>query len=162
RSASRSFSFGEQNQTFEAMALYQPIGSGVNLASGLDAEYVGALKVSQDFFRALGIGPSLGRGFTSEEDQPGGERVVIVGVGLWRRRWRGDAGLVGGGWEINGESQTVVGVLPPGFQFLPAADVFVPLQPSLEGDSNSNYGAIGRLKPGVTQAEAQADLKLIA
>ena len=152
----------DQNQTFEAMALYQPIGSGVNLASGNDAEYVSALKVSLDFFRALGVAPSLGRGFTREEDQPGGERVAIVSDGLWRRRFGADGGLIGKSVAINGANYAVVGVLPPGFQFLPEADVFMPLRPSPEGDSDSNYGAIGRLKPGVTEAQAQADLKLVA
>jgi putative ABC transport system permease protein len=152
----------DQNQTFEAMALYQTIGSGVNLASGNDAEYVSALKVSLDFFRALGVAPSLGRGFTREEDQPGGERVAIVSDGLWRRRFGADEGLIGRRVAINGANYTVVGVMPPGFQFLPDADVFTPLRPSLEGDSDSNYGAIGRLKPGVTEAQAQADLKLVA
>src|SRR5499426_3710095 len=152
----------DQNQTFEAMALYQPIGSGVNLASGNDPEYVSALKVSLDFFRALGVAPSLGRGFTREEDQPGGERVAIVSYGLWRRRFGADEGLIGRSVAINGANYTVVGVLPPGFQFLPDADVFTPLRPSPGGDSDSNYGAIGRLKPGVTEAQAQADLKLVA
>jgi len=152
----------DQNQTFEAMALYQPIGSGVNLASGNDAEYVSALKVSLDFFRALGVAPSLGRGFTREEDQPGGERVAIVSYGLWRRRFGADEGLIGRSVAINGANHTVVGVLPPGFQFLPDADVFTPLRPSPEGDSDSNYGAIGRLKPGGAEAQAQADLKLVA
>jgi len=152
----------DQNQTFEAMALYQPIGSGVNLASGNDAEYVSALKVSLDFFRALGVAPSLGRGFTREEDQPGGERVAIFSDGLWRRRFGADKGLIGRSVAINSANYTVVGVLPPGFQFLPDADVFTPLRPSPEGDSDSNYGAIGRLKPGVTEAQAQADLKLVA
>jgi putative ABC transport system permease protein len=152
----------DQNRTFEAMALYQPIGSGVNLAGGNDAEYVSALKVSLDFFRALGVAPSLGRGFTREEDQPGGERVAIVSDGLWRRRFGADGGLIGKSVAINSANYTVVGVLPPGFQFLPDADVFTPLRPSPEGDSDSNYGAIGRLKSGVTEAQAQADLKLVA
>src|SRR5215510_9545059 len=145
----------EQNQTFEAMALYQPIGSGVNLASGNDSEYVSALKVSQDFFRALGVAPSLGRGFTREEGQPGGERVAIVSDRLWRRRFGADKGLIGRSVAINGANYTVVGVLPPGFQFLPEADVFTPLRPSLEGDKDSNYGSIGRLKTDVTEAPAQ-------
>src|SRR5262245_24513826 len=152
----------EQNQTFEVMALYQPIGAGVNLASGNDAEYVSALKVSQDFFRALGVAPSLGRAFTREEDQPGGERVAVVSDGLWRRRFGADAGLIGKSVAINSVNHTVVGVLPPGFQFLPDADVFTPLRPSLQGDSDPNYGAIGRLKPGLTDAQAQADMKLVA
>src|SRR5262249_6657381 len=96
------------------------------------------------------------------EDQPGGERVVIVSDGLWRRRFGADAGLIGRSVAINSASHTVVGVLPPGFQFLPAADVLVPLQASLVGDSHSEYGANGSVRPRVTQTEAKADLKLMA
>lgn len=152
----------ENQQSFEALALYQPIGSGVNLAGGNEAEFVPALKVSQDFFRVLGVAPQLGRSFVNEEDQPGGAPVAVLSQSLWRRRFGGSSELIGRNVLIDSVPHTVIGVLPPGFNFLPESDVYVPLRPSLKGDSDPNYGALGRLKAGVTPAQAQAEMQLVA
>ncbi len=149
-------------QSFEVLALYQPVGSGVNLAGGDEAEFVSALKVSRDFFRVLGVAPRLGHSFAEEEDRAGGAPVVLLSDGLWRRRFGAEIGLVGRSVTIDSAPHTVIGVLPPDFQFLPEAQAFVPLRPSARGDSDPNYGALGRLKAGVTPAQAQADLKLAA
>jgi putative ABC transport system permease protein len=158
----------EHNRSFAAMAIEQPIGSGVNLAGGSEAEYVSGIKVSHDFFDVLGIQPARGRGFTAEEDRPGGERVVILSDGLWRRRFGADAGLIGKTVSINSESVVVVGLMPPGFQYqsgfgyLQSVDVFVPLRPSPAGDPDPNYRVIGRLRAGVTPRQAQADMQQVA
>jgi putative ABC transport system permease protein len=158
----------EHNQSFAAMAIEQPIGSGVNLAGGNEAEYVSGIKVSKDFFAVLGIQPARGRSFTAAEDRPGGEPVAILSDGLWRRRFGADAGLVGRTVAINSESFVVVGIMPPdfqyqsGFQYLRTADVFVPLRPALNGDRDPNYRVIGRLRSGVTTAQAQADMRQVA
>src|SRR5581483_800325 len=152
----------EHQQAFAALALYQPIFSGVNLAGGNEAEYVEGLKVSLDFFRAVGVEPALGRSFTPQEDAVGGERVAILSADLWQRRFGADARLIGRTILVNGQQHTVVGVMPRGFEFIPDADVFVPLRPSLKGDRDPNCLMIGRMKDGVTPGQARADLKLVA
>ncbi|HEY9231983.1 MAG TPA: ABC transporter permease [Blastocatellia bacterium] len=158
----------EHNQAFASLAIEQPIGSGVNLAGGSEAEYVSGVKVSKEFFDVLGVQPARGRGFTAEEDRPGGDRVAILSNGLWRRRFGADAGLIGKTVSINSESFVVVGILPQGFQYqsgfqyLQSADVFVPLRPSPGGDPDPNYRVIGRLRPSVTRQQAQADMQQVA
>jgi putative ABC transport system permease protein len=153
----------ERSRSFESLAAYQYLGSGYNLTGGSEPEFVSALRVSADFFRVLGVSPGVGRSFTKEEDTSGGERVVILSDGLWQRRFGADAGLVGKTVALNGQPHTVVGVMPPDFRMVStAADVFVPMRPSLAGDPNPNHAVIGRLKDGVTLAESQAELKSIA
>ncbi|MCS6806173.1 MAG: ABC transporter permease [Acidobacteriota bacterium] len=152
----------DHNQSFEAMAAVQGIGSGLNLSGEAEPEYVTGIQVSADFFRVLGVSPALGRGFTKEEDSPQGERVVILSDGLWRRRFGQDAGLIGKTVTLNSESYTVVGVLPPGFQFTAPFDVLVPLRlnPASRSEAH-NFMVIGRLKPGVTEVQARAEMKLV-
>jgi putative ABC transport system permease protein len=153
----------EHSRSFDALAAYQYLGSGYNLTGGSEPEFVSALRVSADFFRVLGVSPGVGRSFTKEEDTAGGERVVILSDGLWRRRFGADAGLVGKTVALNGQPHTVVGVMPPDFRMVSTAvDILVPMRPSLAGDPNPNSAVIGRLKPGVTLAESQAELKSIA
>ncbi|HKP12667.1 MAG TPA: ABC transporter permease, partial [Blastocatellia bacterium] len=158
----------EHSQSFRALAIEQPLGSGVNLAGGSEAEYVSGVKVSKEFFDVLGVQPARGRGFTAEEDRPGGDRVAVLSDGLWRRRFGADAGLIGKTVSINSEGYVVVGIMPAsfqyqsGFQSLQSADVFVPLRPSPKGDPDPNYRVIGRLRDGVTPAQARADMRQVA
>jgi putative ABC transport system permease protein len=152
----------DQSQSFEAMAAYEGFGAGGNLAGGSEAEYVDGLRVSGEFFRVLRVNPALGRAFTKEDDEPGGERVAILSDGLWRRNFGADPGLIGRTILLNGQTVTVVGVMARQFQFLPPSDLFTPMRPSLTGDPNPNATVFGRLKDGVTPAQAQAELKLIA
>lgn len=74
-------------------------------------------RVSANFFATLGVGPQIGRAFTAAEDQPGGERVMIISHSLWQRRFGGDPGLIGRTIEYNGESYVVIGVMPADFDF---------------------------------------------
>jgi putative ABC transport system permease protein len=152
----------EQSQVFESMAAYEGFRGGGNLAGGNEAEYVGGLHVSSDFFRVLGVNPSLGRAFTPEDDTPGAAPVAILADGLWRRRFNSDAAIVGKTISLNGKSVTVVGVVPRQLNFLHDSDLFEPLQASLTGDPNPNTTVIGRLKAGVNQAQAVSELRLIA
>lgn len=151
----------EQNQTFESMAAYEGFRGGGNLAGGDEAEYVGGLHVSADFFRVLKANPMIGRSFTAEDDTPGAQPVVILSEKVWRRRFAADPGIVGKTISLNGKSVTVVGIIAS-LDFLQDADLFEPLQASLNGDPNPNTTVIGRLKPGITQAQAQAEMRLIA
>jgi predicted permease len=155
----------EQQRSFAALMLYQPIFSGINLAGGNEPEYVEGAKVSFDFFRVVGFEPAIGRGFTPQEDRPGGEPVAVISADLWRRRFGGDASVIGRPALINGRHHTVIGVMPQGFagfEFLSRADIFVPLRPSMQGDPNPNYMMVGRLKDGVSLKQARADLQLVA
>lgn len=136
----------------------------------------GAL-VSGDFFDVLGARPQLGRGFLPEEDgAPGGHAVVVVGDGLWRRRFAADPHLVGRSLTLNNQPFTVIGIAPPGFagaQALSKAEIFVPLamhDQMLFGIPRQWFevrGAlllslVGRRAPGVSLEQAQAALDTIA
>ena len=161
-SETKFISWREGNQSFEAMAATQGMGSGVNLAGGDEPEYVPGRKVSMDFFRVLGISPALGRSFTKNEDSPAGERVVILSGELWRRRFGADVNIIGKAVLINGENHRVIGVMPPGFQYTAPADVFVPMRTNpASRDEGHNYTVIGRLKAGVTEAQARADMQRV-
>jgi len=153
----------EQSQSFEALACYSGYGGADgNLAGGNEAEFVRGLRVSEDFFRAFGVYPALGRAFTTEEDTPGSERVAILSDGLWRRRFGGNPALIGQTVTLNDKAITVVGIMPPQFRLGSGADLFVPMQARPGANVDPNAEVVGRLKPGVTLKQAQAELKLIA
>lgn len=153
----------EQAQSFESLTCFSTVGMrGGNLTSGSEAQFVQVLRVSEEFFRAFGLQPVMGRAFTPEEDAPGGARVTILSDSLWRNRFGADASLVGKTVTLNDEQITVIGVMPPqlerGFDY----DLFVPLQARPDANGNPNSQVIGRLKAGVTLEQAQAEMKLIA
>jgi predicted permease len=153
----------EQSQSFEAMAAYSNFGgAGGNLSGGNEAEYVNGLRVSVDFFRVLGVSPALGRGFTEEEDKPGAERVAILSDGLWQRRFGGDRGLIGKTVLVNGKPVMIVGVTPPQFLTGFGADLLAPMQARPGSNVDPNATVIGKLKPGVSLQQAQAELKIVA
>src|SRR5216117_4008963 len=162
RPASRSSFWREQSESFETMAAYEGFGAGGNLGGGSEAEYVDGLRVSSEFFRVLKVYPALGRAFTKEDDTPGSEPVAILSDGLWRRSFGADAGLLGRTILLNGQTVTVVGVMPPQFHFTLESNLFTPMRPSLNGDPNPNATVFGRLKDGVTPAQALSELKSIA
>ena len=151
----------EQSQSFEAMAAYSSFaGASGNLSGGSEPEYVRGLRVSEEFFRVLGVYPALGRAFTSEEDKPGGARVAILSDGLWRRRFGMSNEVIGSTVLLNDKTVTVVGVMPRDFRLY--ADLFVPMQARPTANYDPNATVIGRLKPGTTRDQAQAELETIA
>jgi len=153
-----------QNQSFEGMAAITD--DSFNLTGTGDPERLEGQRVSTDLFPLFGVEPQIGRVFTAAEDQPGNERVVLLSYGLWQRRFGGDAGIVGKSLQLNGSGYTVVGVMPARFQFPTADDeVWVPIAFTQEDATNRNrhyLRVVGRLKPGVTLAQAQADMSTIA
>ena len=154
----------DQNQLFEGMAAIAD--ESFNLTGTGDPERLEGRRVSANLFPILGVQPQIGRVFTAEEDQPGAQRVVVVSYGLWQRRFGGDAGVVGKPLTLNGESYTVVGVMPAPFQF-PSSDdqVWVPIAFTAEQIANRNthyLQVVGRLKPGVTVQQAQTEMSTIA
>ena len=153
----------EQSKSFEALAAYSSFGgAGGNLAGGSEPEFVRGLRVSEDFFRVLGIYPASGRAFTKAEETPGSARVAIVSDGLWRRSFGGDPALLGQTVSLNDQPVTIVGIMPPQFQLGFTADLFLPMQAHPNANHDPNATVIGRLSPGVTLDQAQAELKVIA
>ena len=154
----------QQNNVFEGLAAYT--GGGVILSGQGDPENLNSPRVSANFFSVLGVDPILGRTFQAGEDTQGGPKVTILTYGLWQRRFGGDPGIVGKALTLNGESYTVVGVLPANFQFaLRPADLFTPYQPTqnqLTRRFMHGTNLIGRLKSDKSVSDAQAELSLIA
>ncbi|HEY0763624.1 MAG TPA: ABC transporter permease [Pyrinomonadaceae bacterium] len=154
----------QQNNVFESLAAYT--GGGVILSGYGDPESLNAPRVSANFFSVLGVDPILGRTFQAGEDTQGGPKVTILTYGLWQRRFGGDPGVVGRAVTLNGESYTVIGVLPASFQFaLRPADLWVPYQPTqnqLTRRFMHGTNLIGRLKSDKSVEEAQSELSLIA
>jgi len=151
-----------QNGVFEGMAA---LGDGsFNLTGDGEPEKVSAKSVTADFFPLLGVKPALGRAFLPEEDRPGANKVAILSHGLWQRRYGGESGIVGRDILLNGEKHTVIGVMPAGFQFLERyINLWVPLA---LGEEIANRGGhyltvVARMKPGVTVAQANADIQTI-
>jgi predicted permease len=150
----------DHSQAFDAAFGYSGINSGFNLSGGAEPQRVRGLQVSEGFFRVLGVSPAMGRGFLPEEDRPGGPLVVIISDGLWRSYFGGDADLIGKETQLNGRSRTIIGILPPGFQFEAPIDVLLPLRLKAEvKDDGQNTGMIARLKPGVSREQAQAEVE---
>jgi predicted permease len=168
----------ERNQSLSGLLVWAMTWAGVS--SGLSgdsarAEVAFGELVSGNYFDVLGVKPALGRGFLPEEDRTQNTHsVVVISHSLWQQRFNGDTGVVGKTIYLNGAPFTVVGVAPATFKGLKFAfrqAFWVPLMMSAAlgtgGDWDTNRGwarfnALGRLKPGVTMAQAEADLNLIA
>jgi predicted permease len=161
----------ERTRSLSALAGYFAFyGVGDNLMSGRgEPERLSGVPVSDNFFQVLGVQPQFGRVFTTEETQWNGPNAVILSHGFWRRRFAADPGVVGTSLTINDEPHTVVGVLPASFDFgsvfAPGShfDLYFPFPLTPETNRWGNTMAmIGRLKPGVSASEAQAEIRTLA
>jgi putative ABC transport system permease protein len=154
----------DQNQVFEAMAAIADLS--LNLTGSGEPERIDGKRVSANLFSLLGVEPQLGRAFLPEEDQPGGNCVVMMSHGLWQRRFGFDKKIIGQPLTLNGASCTVVGVMPPDFQFPSReAELWVPISFSTQEAANRGrhfLQVIARLKPGVTVQQAQTEMNAIA
>ena len=155
----------QQNQVCDGIAAYTGGGGILTNGSG-EPERINSPAASANFFSILGVEPMLGRTFQPGEDKPGGPKVTVLTYGMWQRSFGADPNIVGKPLTVNGVSYTVIGVLPPTFQFaFRPNDLWLPYQPS-EAQLSRRFmhgtNLIGRLKPGVTPQQAQADLGLIA
>jgi putative ABC transport system permease protein len=141
-------------------------GGGTILNGNGESERVFAPLVSANFFSVLGVDPIRGRAFQTGEDNQGGPHVAVLSYGLWQRRFGGSEGIVGQQIDLGGVSYTVIGVLPQSFQFaMRPADLWLPYQPTqnqLTRRFLHGTNLIARLKPGVTAAQANGELSLIA
>jgi putative ABC transport system permease protein len=160
-----------RNQSFSDLAAYFAFyGVGDNLLTGQgEPERLSGAPVSENFFPVLGVEPQLGRLFNAEECKWHGPKAVMLGYGLWARRFGSDPAIVGRALTLNDEPYTVVGVLPASFDFASVftpgshIDLYFPFPLSNETNRWGNTMAIvGRLKPGVGIGQAQAELKILA
>src|SRR5467141_714060 len=152
-----------QNRSFEQLAAYG--FESFNVGGGERPEAIRGAAVAPGFFSILRLQPVLGRTFTAEEDRPGQGHVVILGHTLWRDHFAADPGIVGRNVLLDGQTYTVIGVMPPKFKFPDWADLWVPLAWNNEKRAvrgNHNYMVIGRLKPEVAVQQAKADLSAIS
>jgi putative ABC transport system permease protein len=148
---------------FSGVTAYEVVSSGFNLAGDGPPERINGSRVSRDFFPVFGRQPEIGRGFLPEEDRPGAPKVVVLSHELWARRFGADRGLVGRAVVLNGEPYTVVGIMPAGFHFPSAADLWAPVDIDPASRETANYLEVtARLKPGVSRQQAAAVLGVVA
>ena len=145
------------------LAVYSGWPTGANLYAGGTASHVQQQRVGAGFFGVLGVAPALGREIAPEEDVPNGPPVAVLAHVLWQRSFGGDPEILGRTILLKGEPHTVVGVMPEGFRSLGPAEVWTPLRPSTTGEGEgTNYGVVARLRPGVSWAEADAEVAAVA
>lgn len=156
-----------ESKSFEEMATTRTWV--LSLGGGDHPESLFGVVTSSRLFQVLRVEPMLGRAFLPEEDQPGHDHVMILSYGLWQRRFGSDRTVLARAVEIDRQSYTVIGVMPPEFRFppeLPASytvDAWLPPAPDLERNErvSNNYYTFARLKPGVTLARAQAEMDAV-
>ena len=160
----------EQNRSFEDLAGYFAFyGVGDKILSGSTPERISSVPVSCNFFPVLGLAPEVGRQFTADECKWNGPNAVLLSHGFWERRFASDRSIIGRPLVIDNAPVTVAGVLPASFDFAsifaPGShiDMFSPFPLSPETNRWGNTMAmVGRLKPGVSVASAQAEVKILA
>ncbi len=162
-SAANFFDWQKQNHSFEQIALYS--GAHFDVTGAGKPEAVTASTVSPEFFPVLGVQPLHGRVFLPEESSPGKNREVILSYKFWQTHYGSDAGVVGRSINLDGEPYTVVGVMGPAMTKPSFAQIWVPLaltpaEVAVRGEHH--FLSVGRLKPGVTVEQAQAEMNTIS
>src|SRR5215216_1509467 len=161
----------DQNQSFDSIAAFD--SPSFTLTGNDEPERISGETVSASYFPLLGIQPKYGRTFLPEEDRtPDANPVAIVSYKLWQRRFASDPNLVGKTVKVNERDFTIVGIMPEGFEGVSSgSQIWIPITmistfSSPSGDINKRgsrfHSVIARLKPGVTLAQAQADMDAIA
>ncbi len=157
--------YRDQNQSFKHLAAYGNVS--LNLTGSGEPERLQGIRVSANFFVALGARAHLGRALRPEDDAPENPRVVVMAYGLWQRRFGADPSILGRALTLNGTPYEVVGVLPPEFIFPErAADLAVPMVPDADPwrqiRSSVNFlRLIGRMNQGVSRQQAEGELTAI-
>jgi predicted permease len=150
------------NHSFEAIAAFNFAPVGVNLAGTSQPERLNSLPVTAAFFRVLGVQPWRGRAFNEAEDRPSAGHFAVISYSLWQRLFHGDTRVLGSKLTLNNAPYTILGVMPAGFEFAQAADVWTPLQLKFDpADHANDYEVIARLKPGVSLKQANEDMHWI-
>jgi putative ABC transport system permease protein len=153
----------EHGTTFESLSLRQ--NTAMNLTGVGEPERLSGLAMSASGLQILRARPLLGRTFAPDEDQPGKDKVVVLSHGLWQRRFGGETDIVGRTIQLNDQSYTVIGVLPPRFLPWDKAEFVIPS--AIDSDDSNQRGAhwlqvIGRLKAGVTVDQGKAEMNALA
>lgn len=153
-----------ENRTFAAMAVTR--GSSFSLIGAGEAERVTGRFITADFFSVLGIQPALGRTFMPGEDEKGAAPVVLISADLWQRKFNSAPDVIGRGLTLDDKSYSIVGVIPASFTLVRNVDVYVPIgqwgNPNLTSRRVAlGLHGIGRLKPGVTIEQGEADLNRV-
>jgi predicted permease len=155
--------FQRQTNLFKEVVAFDNAGPGFNLTGGSRPEQVNGIHVTGGYFRVYGAPLALGRTFTPEEDLPHNGGVVVLSYGLWQGRFGGDPAIVGKSISLGNEPYTVVGVVGRGFVGDVQADLWLPFQIDPESsDGNVSFYVTGLLQPGVTVAQANAQLQTVA
>jgi predicted permease len=153
-------------KSFALMSAYLN-GSTINVSYKRNPQRYTGGYVTEDFFRIEGVKPILGRDFTADDNKPGAEKVAILGNEIWKRDFGGDSHIIGQAIRINGKAATVIGIMPPNFKFPQNEELWVPLYNEFplkpRGDPTGiGPSILGRLKPGVTQDQANAEFIALA
>jgi putative ABC transport system permease protein len=148
-------------KSFALMSAYLN-GSTINISYRKTPQRYTGGYVTQDFFKIIDVKPILGRDFTADDNKPGAEKVTILGNEIWKRDFNGDPHIVGQAIRINGKAATIIGVMPPNFKFPINEELWVPLYNEFPLKSRGDPAGIGpaimgRLKPGVTQDQVNAE-----
>jgi predicted permease len=158
-SDSSYFIYREQSRTFQDIGLYR--NDSVNITGMAEPERVSALDVTDGVLPILGVRATLGRTFTRADDSLGGAKAVMLSFGFWQRKFGGDPSVIGKTITVGGELRQVIGVLPRDFHF-GGRDVAMLLPLQLDRANtflgDFSYESVARLKPGVTLAQANADV----
>ncbi|HEX8899357.1 MAG TPA: ABC transporter permease, partial [Chthoniobacterales bacterium] len=173
-SAPEYLDWEKQTQSYERIAAFN--FADFNLTGGEMPERISGAVVTPSLFSVLGVAPIKGRVFNDNEFGEGNDNVIVISERLWRRRFNSDPQLVGSQVSVNGNSYTIVGIMPAKFEFpLPLfgvqggtfaerADIWKPIaftKNELESRGSRSYGVIGRLKAGTSIAQAQAEANTI-
>lgn len=148
-----------QLASFEALAAFQGISMNVSDPENMAERYIGS-RASSNLLALTTEKPILGRLFTDGEDKPGAAPVVVIGYGMWQKRYGGRPDVLGKILRVNDVPATIIGVMPQGFQFPIADELWIPLIPdeALEKPETRVLQAIGLVKPGVAVDQAKAEV----
>jgi putative ABC transport system permease protein len=155
-------SWKDECRSYSDIAAFRPLF--FNLTEGDLPERVAGVRVTANLPGLLGVSPVLGRVFREDEDAPGRNQVALLGHGLWQRRFGSDPAVVGRVVRMNGLPFTVIGVMPPAFRFPNEAEIWMPMgftAEDLQSRGNHVVWGVGRLKPGVTIQQAQAEMDIL-
>lgn len=155
-------SWKEECRSYSEIAAFRP--TTFNLSDGDLPEQIVGVRVTANLPELLGVSPIFGRGFKADEDVAGQNQVALIGHGLWQRRFGADPNVVGRVVHMNRLPFTIIGVMPASFRFPLEAEIWMPMgftPEDLKSRNNHVIWGVGRLKPGVTPQQAQAEMDLL-
>jgi predicted permease len=152
--------FQRQHQAFEHMTTFGQ--NSVTLTGAGDAVRVPAAMITSSFFPVLRVNPAMGRAFLPEDEQPGGSGVALLSDKLWRSRFGADPNILGKTIALDGSGHKVVGIMPADFKFPYEAELWLPLAVVNDPHNTFSRPAVGRLRPGVSAPQAQAELEALS